>query len=182
MTTFIDVSLVLMGCGPFTNLVTRPTGAAVRSQIEARVGRDRAGAVTIIDFSHVGLLDFSCADEVVAKLLLSADARGEDVYFLFRGISESHLDAIDAVLERHGLALVVQLADGAAQLHGAVNAGERSTWEALYLLARPCSGEDVAERTGRDPGDSRATLESLHRRRVVLRDDDGRYVALGRAS
>lgn len=182
MTTLIDVSLVLMGCGPFTNLVTRPTGAAVRNQIEARVGRDRAGAVTIIDFSHVGLLDFSCADEVVAKLLLSADERGEDVYYLFRGISESHLDAIDAVLERHGLALVVQLADGAASLHGAVNAGERSAWEALYLIARPCPAEDVAARLGVAVNDSRALLDTLHRRRVVLRDDHGRYLALGRTA
>lgn len=181
MTTFIDVSSVLMGCGPFTNLVTRSTGAAVRSQIEARLPRD-GGTLTVIDFSQVELLDFSCADEVVAKLLLACLDRADGTYFLFRGITESHLDAIDAVLERHGLALVVQLADGAAQLHGIVKPDERRAWDALNGLARACAADEVASAIGLDADGSRHLLDGLHRRRVVVRDRQGRYAALGRTA
>jgi len=112
----IDVSSMLRKsvCELYSNLVTRPTGAAVRSEIEQELDRIGDRALTVIDFSHVGLLDFSCADEIVAKLLLqyvSTDSPRREVYFVFRGISESHMEAIEAVLERHQLALVTQHAE-----------------------------------------------------------------------
>lgn len=55
--------------GPYCDLVTRSTGRAVRTSIQARL-TSRPGSIALIDFSDVGLVDFSCADEVVAKLLL----------------------------------------------------------------------------------------------------------------
>jgi len=60
----------------------------------------------------VGLLDFSCADEVVAKLLLRV-ATEDEHYVVLSGVTDSHLDAIDHVLERHGLS-VAALTDGEA--------------------------------------------------------------------
>ena len=58
-------------------------------------------ALTVIDFSHVSMIDLSCADEVVAKLLLRYGAENsvQEAYFLFRGVTEDHHDAIEAVLE-----------------------------------------------------------------------------------
>ena len=109
----IDLSVMLRQavCDLYSNLVTRPTGAAVRHEIERFIGERRESSLTVIDFQHVGLLDFSCADEVVAKLLLGQVTRGAtgEAYFLVRGVRDVHLDAIEAVLERYGLALVVDL-------------------------------------------------------------------------
>src|SRR5947207_14482420 len=106
----IDVSNVLrqtLACNLYSNLVTRDTGAAVRLQIEYLLGEshDRGSALTVIDFSHVSMIDFSCADEVVAKLLMryASDDPPQDAYFLFRGVAENNRDAIETVLERHGL-------------------------------------------------------------------------------
>ena len=101
MINHIDVSSMLRKsvCELYSNLVTRPTGAAVRSEIEQELDRIGDRALTVIDFSHVGLLDFSCADEIVAKLLLqyiATDAPRREVYFVFRGISEAHMEAIEA--------------------------------------------------------------------------------------
>ena len=106
MKSHIDVSVVLrqMVSESYSNLVTRPTGAAVRTYIEEQILQSDSGAVAIIDFSHVGMMDFSCADEIVAKLVLHSDARCPKL--VFSGLSESHIEAIDAVLERHGKALV----------------------------------------------------------------------------
>jgi hypothetical protein len=101
----IDVSSVLRESvsQSYSNLVTRPTGAAVRTYIEERIlGIDRC-TVAVIDFSHVGMMDFSCADEIVAKLVLRG--AGQRPEFVFAGLSESHIEAIDAVLERHGMVL-----------------------------------------------------------------------------
>ncbi len=170
----IDVS-----CDLYSNLVTRPTGAAVRLEIEHQLDEIGDRALAILDFSHVRLLDFSCADEIVAKLLLqyvSQDIPRREVYFIFFGMTESHLYAIDAVLERHGLALVTQLADGNPCLVGAIDGEERRIWEVMSELG---SGgpADVATASGLDPDRVVRGLDDLWRRRLVIRQDDS-YVSL----
>jgi len=108
----IDVSSVLRQSvsQTYSHLVTRPTGAAVREYIERQLNAHSGdGEVAIIDFSHVGMMDFSCADEIVAKLVLQH--LGHPRQFVFSGLTESHIEAIDAVLERHGLSLVSHEAD-----------------------------------------------------------------------
>ena len=184
MMLHIDVSSVLrqtLSCELYSNLVTRPTGAAVRTQIEALLGDSRERTLTVIDFSHVGMIDFSCADEVVAKLLLRyvAEERGNrEAYFLFRGVTEDHWDAIEAVLERHGLALVLESADGSgAHVGGIVNDRERVAWNTVYELGRAARA-DVASAIGSPPSDCERLLETLHRRRLLMRLEDD-YIAVG---
>ena len=180
MITHIDLSSVLRRtvCELYSNLVTRPTGAAVRGEIELQLTELRGRTLTVIDFANVGLLDFSCADEVVAKLLLrygAADAPGE-AYFLFRGLSESHLDAIEQVLERHGLAMVLQRADGAAEVFGAVSKSEREVWRAIYERGK-VGVADLSSLDGLEE-DTMSVMDSLRSRRLVMRFDDA-YVAVG---
>lgn len=182
MSHHIDVSSMLRKsvCELYSNLVTRPTGAAVRCEIEQELDRIGERALTIIDFSHVKLLDFSCADEIVAKLLMqyvSVDGPRREVYFVFRGINESHMDAIEAVLERHKLALVSQLADGAARLIGEIQDDERLAWETMARLgAAPSSEFATAAGMPQDAADR--MLDTLWRRRLVIRYDGG-YAAVG---
>jgi len=173
----IDVSSVLGNCGPFTNLLTRPTGAAVRSEIEQQLADLRDSVVTVIDFSQVELLDFSCADEVIAKLLLRFGSEpAKETYFIFRGVT-AHLDAIETVLERHMLALVIELDDGAAQLIGSVPEAERRMWEVLRRIGGGVASVIAAE-IGADERETVEMLDGLKRRRLVMSSGD-RYVAVG---
>lgn len=96
---------------PYSDMVTRSTGAALRDRIEQTIA-GTSHRTTQLDFTAVGLLDFSCADEVVAKLLLRV-ATEDEHYVVLSGVTDSHLDAIDHVLERHGLS-VAALTDGEA--------------------------------------------------------------------
>ena len=185
MINHIDVSSMLRKsvCELYSNLVTRPTGAAVRCEIEQELDRIGDRALTVIDFSHVGLLDFSCADEIVAKLLLqyvSTDAPRREGYFVFRGISESHKEAIEAVLERHKLALVTQQTDGESRLLGIIGLEERRAWEIISHLGAGAVA-DVAEATGLTRDAAERMLDTLWRRRLLIRYDDG-YVAVGSAT
>jgi hypothetical protein len=177
----IDVSSVLRRtvCDLYSNLVTRPTGAAVRTEIENLLSAGRGPSLTVIDFSHVNLLDYSCADEVVAKLLLRFEgaAPAQDAYFLLRGVREDHLDAIEAALERYRLALVMQADDGALLLVGTVNDDQRRAWQALRKLGRGAA-EEIALALGEELADAQALLVALHERRLVMRFDDT-YVPLG---
>lgn len=180
MINHIDLTTVLRRtvCDLYSDLVTRPTGAAVRSGIEQQLAEVGARSLTVIDFSRVGLLDFSCADEIVAKLLLrqrGPDGR-PDAYFVFRGLSDSHLEAIEAVLQRHGLAIVAERDDGTPLLVGEVDEGERLAWTALTRLGRAVAPE-VAREAGLDPNRAACLLDGLSSRRIAMRLEDS-YVAL----
>jgi hypothetical protein len=184
MMMHIDVSSMLrqtLSCELYSNLVTRPTGAAVRAQIEALLADARERSLTVIDFSHVGMIDFSCADEVIAKLLLRytpAERTDREAYFLFRGVTDDHWDAIEAVLERHALALVLEGGAGErARVVGTVNDRERVAWDKVCELGRTAPA-DLASAIGARPDDAARVLDGLHRRRLVMRFDED-YVAVG---
>ncbi|MBI3791457.1 MAG: hypothetical protein HY275_11345 [Gemmatimonadetes bacterium] len=177
MTRHIDLGSVLRGTvsEQFTNLVTRPTGHAVRGAIEALLG-DATDAVTVIDFTHVGLLDYSCADEIIAKLLQRYDAREPAdapgaVYFVFRGLNELHIESIEWVLNHHGLALVAEEEDGEPHLIGAVDEEARTVWSVVGKIGA-CSALVVAEQAGLEPGRAERTLVDLWRRRLLRREND----------
>jgi hypothetical protein len=90
---------------PYRDLVTRATGAAVRISIEREIIAADC-QTTLLDFSAVGLVDFSCADEIVAKLLLG-QALPAGRHVALWGVNEDHSEAIDHVLRRRDLAILV---------------------------------------------------------------------------
>ena len=114
MIQHIDVHAVLQESVPgfYADLVTRPTGRAVRERIE-RAMADRGATIAVMDFSRVGCLDYSCADEIVAKLV-----REQVEVLLLRGVSDAHREAIEPVLRGHGLAVVIERPDGALDALG----------------------------------------------------------------
>lgn len=151
---------------PFGDLVTRPTGAAVRGRIQQAIESATDCALTRLDFSAVRLIDFSCADEVVAKLLLAADPAVER-YVVLHGLSEDQVDAIDHVLSGHRLAVA------ALPLHllrpvvlGWATGDDREAFDAV----QDAGGGDaprLARSLGWSAGRCRDTLTSLARRRLV---------------
>ena len=118
---------------PYADMVTRSTGAALRDRIERTIS-GASHRTTQLDFTAVGLLDFSCADEVVAKLLLRVAAEDEH-YVILSGITDSHLDAIDHVLESHGLA-VAAMTDGesAPRVIGVITPDAITAFQAIQRL------------------------------------------------
>jgi hypothetical protein len=164
----------------YSHLVTRPTGEALRLGIETQITELGALCVTVLDFSEVAVLDYSCADEVVAKLIqrYQREDRPAEAYFLARGIEDRHRETIEAVLGRQGLAITAELADGRSALLGQANAAEQAAWEALEAVGRGTPA-DVAGRLGSPELETVRALESLARRRVVARVDIPRtYFAL----
>ncbi len=165
---------------PYADLVTRHTGVAVRRCIEVELASLRAGDVALLDFSQIGMMDYSCADEVVAKLLLAhSGPNAPNSYVVFHGITDAHLEAIEDVLLHHGLALVVHFADGAARLVGMVSDDERAVWDLVYQRGGADSSS-LALAAGRDQGEMRQLLDTLLTRRL-LRADGESYAPLSAA-
>jgi hypothetical protein len=156
----------------YGDLVTRSTGHAVRCGVEAILSGDDGGQVAIIDFSSVRLLDLSCADEIIAKLLLQY---GRTRPFLLRGISADHQDVLEPVLTRHGLAAVAQDRSGRLRLLGSIAEQERL---ALTLLAERGSAhvDDVADHLAVPPATARELLDELLERRLALANSSRSHV------
>jgi hypothetical protein len=181
MTPNIDVRSALQDSvdAAYSDLVTRRTGMLVRSVIEQRLAGLADGSVATLDFSHIGVLDRSCADEILSKLMLplTAEHPSRDGYVVLRGISEDHLEIIEAVLETHNLALVVQLPSAELRLVGAVSEHERRCWD-LVMLHGEALVDAVAAEIGLACDACQEMLERLARRRLLRRVAD-RFVPLG---
>lgn len=156
---------------PYSDLVTRSTGAAVRGRIEQAMAASLQPAAQL-DFTAVGLLDFSCADEVVAKLVL-AFAEREDGFVVVSGVSESHLDAIDQVLLRNGLAVAAFPAGEASpRLLGAVPPDAAVAFDAVHRSDAADVGAGDAVRLATSLGwtveRAADALQCLSLRRLIL--------------
>ena len=150
----------------YSHLVTRPTGRAVRLAIESQLAELRTPALSLVDLSSVAILDYSCADEVIAKLLLRRGGRGGEAFFVLRGVQAHHRDPIEAVLERHDLAVVAETASDHFELMGSGSEGERKLWMRLEQ-----SGWVRASEVGRllEETGGRKNLEVLIERHLLFR-------------
>ena len=166
---------------PYRNLVTRPTGAAIRNRIQAAIA-DSDCHTALLDFSDIELLDLSCADEVVAKLLLDGGERGTR-FVVLSGLREDQHEAIEHVLTTHRLAVAAvpcgEPPSGehpAPRLLGWVTADARAAFGFLCergaLLAA-----DLAHALDWPAGRAEEALEALAVHRLVQIDGD-RYQPL----
>ena len=159
----------------YSHLITRQTGRAVRLAIEAQLAEAGERSLSLIDLSEVALLDFSCADEVVAKLLQRyQDEVRTEAFFVFREVTEGHRDQIEVVLERQRLAAVAETEPGRYELLGTRTPDEDRIWALLEergLVAR----DELPE------GPGHRVLDELVARRLAFQSPiTGRYHALSR--
>jgi hypothetical protein len=163
---------VLAGIVPDrADLVTRPTGRAVRTSIETALAGLTGRAIVVLDFSAVRIIDCSCADEIVAKLVqasLASEAAAEAI-FLIRGLDEDQMADVEEVLRRQRLALVAETEGAAPRLIGEVADQARIAFDRLAARG-PAAAEDLAAELAWPLEEVRAALEELAGRRLVLRD------------
>ena len=156
---------------PYRHLVTRPTGVAVRNRIEAALSRSDC-LTALLDFSDVELLDFSCADEIVAKLLLGPASQRRR-FVVLRGLSDDQYDAIEQVLTHHGLAAVAMVPDGDLRLLGRVSPDARAAFAWICHTGSVGSAEVARALHWSEPR-TREALEALAGR-LLVRSEGDRY-------
>lgn len=168
----LDVLLRETMRSPCHDLVTRPTGAAVRAQV-LRALHEAPDIDAELDFSAVRILDYSCADEVVAKLLAAKDLPVARV--VLRGVSEEHADAIEHALNCHGLAVVVVATNSTLpRLLGTVTDDGHAVFAVLLSFGRT-QARAVADALAWPATRALDALQDLARRRCVLAHPDATF-------
>lgn len=152
-----------------SDLVTRATGEQLRRALEPEV--ETGASLVVVDFSKVGVVDYSCADEVVAKMYvrLLAGEYGER-FLLLDGLSEGQRENVEVALERKALAALGRLAgETEFRLLGTLNPYLRETLEMVRERGRLTARElSEARRLAMNTASTR--LINLHDARLVTRE------------
>ena len=154
------------------DLVTRQSGQVIRERIERDIAGEGDGMVIALDFSKIGVIDYSCADEIVAKLVsrLLGDEYG-DKYIVLIGLNENQKENIEVALERKELAVMAQMKDGRKILLGSLNNYLKETLN-LILKKGKISAKDLSESMKLEANTSGTRLLNLHKKRLVKRVDE----------
>jgi len=155
-----------------SNLVTRETGRSMRELIELRLEREPEGAVVALDFSHVGIIDFSCADEIVSKLgpRLQGSEYG-DKYVVLHGLTSTHEENIAVALERKKLAVLVSRPDGSWRLLGSLNPYLNEALQ-FVMNQKEITARDLADDTQVEISLASTKLLNLFKARLVQRTSE----------
>lgn len=148
----------------YGDLVTRRTGQAVRQAIEQVLAQDGDDQPAAIDFATVRCLDLSCADEIVGHLLRE---QGSARRFVLLNVAPGHREALEFVLERHQLAVLVRDAAGALDVVGSLPETARRAFEVLAQTGA-AAADEIARRLGLPADAARAALDELCRRQLAV--------------
>ncbi|MBI3099900.1 MAG: hypothetical protein HYY93_16940 [Planctomycetes bacterium] len=180
--------------------VTRATGAILRDALERALEEIPEPGGILCDFVRVGVLDFSCADEGIARPV-SRLASGEygERHLILANATPTHLENLAVALERKVLACPTVLLPGAIAVGvrvkkpvwGMTGVLHPSLAEVYEMIQKDgtLTAKTLAGRLGIELNTASTRLINLHKRRLIARDESalkegGRefvYVSLARA-
>ncbi|RJR19702.1 MAG: hypothetical protein C4581_04410 [Nitrospiraceae bacterium] len=157
-----------------SDLVTRRSGQIIRERIERDIQQEGERTVIALDFSAIGIIDYSCADEIIAKLI-SRLLSGEygDRYIILTGLNENQKENIEVALERKDLAVMAETRDGERLLLGNLNNYLKETL-AFIEENRRVTAKEFSDAMKLEANTSGTRLLNLHKKRLVKRADESR--------
>ena len=156
------------------DLVTRPSGQAIRERIERNIEKEPDGSVIVLDFSKIGVIDYSCADEIVAKLvsrLLSGEYR--DKYLFLSGLNENQKENIEVAIERKDLAVMAEMREGDRVVLGNLNNYLRDTLD-FIVKKKKATSKELSDAKKIEANTSGTRLLNLYKKRLVKRVEEVR--------
>lgn len=162
------------------DLVTRPSGQVIRERIERDIKEEKEDEVIALDFSKIGIIDYSCADEIVAKLI-SRLIGGEygDRYIILAGLNENQKENIEVALEKKDLAVMARMKDGSSLVLGILNNYLKETLN-LILKKGKITAKELSEIMKLEANTSGTRLLNLYKkklvRRIIEKRDEGRVL------
>ena len=150
------------------DLLTRPTGQKILERLERDVVQAKDSATVVLDFSGVGVIDYSCADEVIAKFIsrLLANEYGER-YLVLKNLSEAQRENIQVALERKNL-VALEEENGAWKTIGVINNYLQQTLQ-IVMEKTSLSSSDLAQILKLELNNVSTRLINLHKLRLVKR-------------
>ena len=146
----------------------RSRGVRIREGLERILGEEKGSLCIVLDFSGMGSIDFSWADEVVAKMIsrLWSGEYGEK-FLVLKNLSPSQTENIGVALERKKLAVLTTGAEE-WQLIGSLNNYLIHTLTRV-MKRRQLTLRELSEEEGIEMNTSGTRLLNLYKKRLVVR-------------
>ena len=148
----------------------RSRGIRIREGLERVLGEEKGPLCIILDFSGMGSVDFSWADEVVAKMIsrLWGGEYGEK-FLVLKNLSPSQAENIGVALERKKLAALATGAGG-WRLIGSLNNYLVHTLTRV-MKRRQLTLRELSEEEGIELNTGGTRLLNLYKKRLVARGE-----------
>jgi hypothetical protein len=146
----------------------RSRGVRIREAIEKILGEENGALRVVLDFSGIGPIDFSWADEVVAKMIsrLWSGEYGEKFLFL-KNLNPSQVENIGVALERKKLAVLTTGPEG-WRVIGSLNNYLIHTLKRV-MKKRQLTLRELSEEEGIEMNTGGTRLLNLYKKRLVVR-------------
>jgi len=146
----------------------RLRGARIREALEKILGEEKRSLRVVLDFSGMGSIDFSWADEVVAKMIsrLWSGEYGEK-FLVLKNLHSSQAENIDVALERKRLAILITGPQG-WRVIGSLNNYLIHTLNRV-MEKKQLTLRELSEEEGIEMNTSGTRLLNLYKKRLVAR-------------
>ena len=146
----------------------RLRGARIREALEKILGEEKRSLRVVLDFSGMGSIDFSWADEVVAKMIsrLWSGEYGEK-FLVLKNLNSSQAENVDVALERKRLAILITGTEG-WRIIGSLNNYLIHTLNRV-MEKKQLTLRELSEEEGIGMNTSGTRLLNLYRKRLVAR-------------
>ena len=154
------------------SLVTRETGRVILNRIEQEIREINIGETLILDFSDVRIIDYSCADEVIAKLLTRLKGKEYgNKYVVLQNLSSSQKENIQVALEKKDLAILVTDNKKSWEVIGVLN---NYLWETLQVIMKSgdISTRQLSDKLKLELNTASTRLLNLHKARLVRKCEE----------
>ncbi|MCE5196033.1 MAG: hypothetical protein LLG09_02745 [Negativicutes bacterium] len=152
-------------------LVTRKIGKAVKDLLAVNLQASGEPEVLILDFREIQILDFSCADECIAKLLIEicGDFFGPKA-LLLSNLSEDQLENVAAALSQRNL-VICYLSGGQLRILGELKEPLAATLDVLNQN-KTVTAREIADLMQIAINTASNRLSELSKRGLSLRRND----------
>lgn len=146
----------------------RSRGVRIRQAIEKILGEEKGSLRIVVDFAGMGFIDFSWADEVVAKMIsrLWSGEYGEK-FLVLKNVNPSQAENIEVALERKKLAVLTTGPEG-WRIIGSLNNYLIHTLNRV-MKKRQLTLRELSEEEGIEMNTSGTRLLNLYKKRLVVR-------------
>lgn len=150
-------------------LVGREVGRRVREILAEAFMEEEDEAVFLLDFSRIEVIDYSCSDEILGKLIprLLADEFGI-IYLCLVNMSSAQIENVSAALEKKGLAVAAMTREGQFIFLGKLNPYLQEAFRLVYDHRR-ISARELSEHLCLALNTGSTRLLNLYKKRLVGR-------------
>jgi len=150
-------------------LWTRELAAKIRTKVDGFLGEMKSGDVLVIDAKGVDVFDFSFANELFGKIILSLARGYPGVFLVVESLTQYTRLNLEKALESIGLALIYRKGRK-LELLGKVHTADHETFAALLRAGKPVPASQLKDELGLNQTAINERLSKLADLAIVRRE------------